>query len=59
MLEALKAEVKDNTILPYFDPQKEIVIECDATKKGLGACILQDGKPVNFLSRSLIDAETR
>ena len=59
ILEALKAEVKDNTILQYFDPQKEIVIECDASQKGLGACILQDGKPVNFSSRSLIDAETR
>ena len=59
ILEALKAEVKDNTILQYFYPQKEIVIECDASQKGLGACILQDGKPVNFSSRSLIDAEMR
>ena len=53
ILEALKAEVKDNTILQYFDPQKEIVIECDASQKSLGACILQDGKPLNFSSRSL------
>ena len=52
-------QVKDNTILQYFDPQKEIVIECDSSQKGLGACILKDGKPVNFSSRSLIDAETR
>ena len=59
ILEALKAELKDNTTLQYFDPQKEIVIECDASQKGLGACLLQDGKPVNFSSRSLIDAETR
>ena len=59
ILEALKAEVKDFTILQYFDQQKEIVIECDASQKGLGACLLQDSKPVNFSSRSLIDAETR
>ena len=45
--------------MQYFDPQKEIVIECDASQKGLGACILRDGKPVNFSCRSLIDAETR
>ena len=44
ILEALKAEVKDNTILQYFDKQKEIVFECDVSQKGLGACILQDGK---------------
>ena len=59
ILEALKAEVKDNTISQYFDKQKEIVSECDASQKGLGSCILQDGKPVNFSSRSLIDAEMR
>ena len=33
ILEALKAELKDNTTLQYFDPQKEIVIECDAYSK--------------------------
>ena len=59
ILEALKTEVKDNTTLQYFDPQKEIIIGCDASQKGLGACLLQDGKPVNCSSRSLIDAETR
>ena len=59
ILEALKAKVKDNRTLQYFDPQKEITIECDASQKGLGVCLLQDSKPVNFSSRSLIDAETR
>ena len=59
IFEALNAELKDNMTLQYFDPQKEIIIECDASQKGLGACLLQDGKPVNFSSRSLIDAETR
>ena len=59
ILEALKAEVKDNTTLQYFDPQNGITIECDASQTGLGACLLQDGKPVNFSSRSLIDTETR
>ena len=59
IFESLKAELKDNMTLQYFDPQKEIVIECDASQKGLGACLLQDGKPVNFSSRSLIDAESR
>ena len=55
----LKADVKGNTTLQYFEPQKEITIECDASQKGLGACLLLDGKPFSFSSRSLIDAETR
>ena len=33
ILEALKAKLKDNTTLQYFDPQKEIVIKCDAYSK--------------------------
>ena len=41
ILEALKAELKDKTTLQYFDPQKEIFMECDASQKGLGACLLQ------------------
>ena len=59
IFEALKAELKDNMTLLSFDPQKDIIIECDASQNGLGACLLQDGKSVNFSSRSLIDAETR
>lgn len=31
ILEVLKAEVKDNTTLQYFDPQKGITIECDSS----------------------------
>jgi len=53
IFKALKAELKDNMTLQYFDPQKEIIIECDASQKGLGACLLKDGKPVNFSSRKL------
>ena len=59
ILEELKKCVLSAPNLQYFDPQKEITIECDASKKGLGACLLQDGQPVDFASRSLTDAETR
>ena len=35
------------------------MIQCDASEKGLGAALLQDGKPVAFASRALTDTETR
>ena len=35
------------------------MLQCDASLKGLGACILQDGKPIAFASKSLMDTETR
>lgn len=59
LLEGLKQCVIKAPTLSYFDPKKDILIECDASEKGLGAWLLQDGKPVDFASRSLTDVETR
>ena len=49
----------ENTILSFFDPNKQIVVQTDASKQGLGAVILQDNLPVVFVSRTLTDTETR
>ena len=37
--------------------KKETVLQTDASIKGLGTCILQDGHPVYFASKSLQDTE--
>ena len=44
-------------ILKYYDPKKETVLQTDASIKGLGACLLQDGHPIYFASKLLEDAE--
>ena len=36
-----------------------MILQCDASLKGLGTCILQDNKPIAFTSKSLTDTETR
>ncbi|XP_072384499.1 uncharacterized protein [Diabrotica undecimpunctata] len=46
-------------VLTFFDPSKEIEIETDASKDGLGACLLQGGHPVAFASRSLSTTEQK
>ena len=46
-------------MLQYYDVTKPVVIQCDASGKGLGAVLLQDSKPVCYASRVLTDAETR
>ena len=44
-------------MLVYFDPDKELVLQVDSSKEGLGAALLQDGKPIEYASRALTSAE--
>ena len=46
-------------VLAYYDVKRPVTITCDASKSGLGAVLLQEGKPVAYASRALTDAETR
>ena len=39
--------------------QKEVTVQADASQRGLGACLVQEGKPIAFASKSLTDTETR
>ena len=52
-----KEEISKNVTLPYFNPKSETTLQTDASKKGLGAVILQNSKPVMFASRALTGAE--
>ena len=45
--------------LKYYGRNRPVTLQCDASLKGLGACIIQDGKPTAFASKSLTDTETR
>ena len=55
----LKKVISDTPIMAYFDPEKELVIQVDSSKDGLGAGLLQDGNPIKYASRSLTPAESR
>jgi hypothetical protein len=46
-------------ILAYFDPQKEITLQVDASKFGLAATLLQEGHPVAYASKSLNPTEVQ
>ena len=52
-----KEEISKNVILPYFNPKSDTALQTNASKKGLGAVILQNSKPVMFASRALTGAE--
>ena len=49
----LKKEIIKAPVLAYYNPQKETVLQTDASIKGLGACLLQEEKPVYFASKVL------
>ena len=55
----MKSLVKKSPVFAYFDNEKTVHIQCDASERGLGAALSQNGKPVSFASRALTDTETR
>ena len=55
--DAIKAEFKKKIILPYFDRNKETILQTDASKKGFGAVILQEEQPIYYALRALTSAE--
>ena len=52
-----KEETSKNTTLPYFNPMSPTILQTDASKKGLGAVLLQNSTPVIFVSRALTGSE--
>ena len=55
----VKQAISEQITLNYFDSTKEVILQVDASTKGLGAALIQDGKPVAFASKSLTEVETR
>ena len=56
---ASKQLVTNASVLKYFESTKGITLQCDASDKGLGAVLLQDGHPITYASRVLTDPKTR
>ena len=42
----MKKEIASAPILTYYNPKKQTTLQTDANIEGLGACLLQDAKPV-------------
>ena len=46
-------------VIAYSDKTKKHTIKCNASKKGLSAVLLQESKPVMYMSRALTETEQR
>ncbi|KAK7113619.1 hypothetical protein V1264_012874 [Littorina saxatilis] len=56
-LQKVKNIITSQPVLAFFEPKKEVRLEVDASKFGLGAAIFQDNNPVAFASKALTQTE--
>ena len=53
----IKKEIMAAPNLAYYNPNKPTILQMDASCKGLGACLLQNEKPVYFASKELTETQ--
>lgn len=51
--EELKKILCEAPVLAYYDPNKELIIQVDASSKGIGCALIQDSKPIAYASKAL------
>ena len=56
-LDTITNDIANSVRFTHYEPNKSVVIETDASLKGLAAVLIEDGKPVRFLSKALTPAE--
>ena len=55
----IKTAITQPSSLAYFDKDKPCEVQCDASLKGIGVCLLQNNNPIYFASKSLTETESR
>ena len=56
-MDKLRDILSSEPVLAFYDVTRPVTIQADASQSGLGAGLLQDGKPVAYASRSMTSAE--
>ncbi|KAL1277849.1 hypothetical protein QQF64_024522 [Cirrhinus molitorella] len=58
-VEKLKQMITQSPTLKFYDVSKPVTLSVDASSEGIGAVVLQEGKPVAYGSRALSDCQRR
>ena len=53
----VKTALTQTPVLNYYDRSKSVRLQVDSSSKGLGACCMQDGKPIAYASKTLTPTE--
>ena len=53
----IKRSIASATELAHYNPNEAVIIKTDTSLKGFGAILIQDGRPLRFLSESLTKME--
>ena len=55
----IKRLIAEDTKLAYFDPDKDLFIQVDSSKDGVGCVIHQEGRPIEYASKTLTETQRR
>ena len=53
----MEQEIVSASILAYYNPKKQTVLQTDESIKGLSGCLLQEEIPVYFASKALTEVQ--
>ena len=53
----VKMALTQNPVFSYYDQSKPVRLQVDSSSEGLGACCMQDGKPIVYASKTLTPTE--
>ena len=60
MYQKAKDHILENwQTLCYYDPDLPVSLETNASQSGLGVVLLQEGRPISFMSKALTDTQSR
>ena len=58
-LRKIKEVLVSKRYLTYYDVNKPVRMQVDASRSGIGAVLIQDGKPIAYASKSLTPTQQR
>ena len=57
VFDKVKSLVSADVTLAYYDRNKPVELQCDYSKQGLGATLVQEGRPIQYASKALVGPE--